>query len=139
MAAAREDLPENVDALKAALLAERARAARVEAELAVATAKASEADAPALRPALGTHGAAARPDGTGVGGTREFGHRGRSCRRERRGPDHECGGLHPQAPGAPALPRPSAARAGGRAGPDHLPVLRQRAAAQDGRGHDRVA
>jgi transposase len=45
MAAAREDLPENVDALKAALLAERARAARVEAELAVAKAKASDDDA----------------------------------------------------------------------------------------------
>jgi transposase len=49
MAAAREDLPEDVDALKAALLAERGkrideatRAARVEAELAVAKAKASD-------------------------------------------------------------------------------------------------
>src|SRR5215218_7032889 len=42
MAAAREDLPEEVDALRAALLAERARAARVEAELAVAQAKASD-------------------------------------------------------------------------------------------------
>src|SRR6202158_1007901 len=45
MAAARQDLPENVDALRAALLAERARAARVEAELAVAKAKASDDDA----------------------------------------------------------------------------------------------
>src|SRR6202171_6393499 len=42
MAVAREDLPENVGALKAALLAERAGAARVEAELAVALAKASD-------------------------------------------------------------------------------------------------
>src|SRR6185503_16028470 len=42
MAAAREDLPEEVDALRAVLLAERARAARVEAELAVARAKASD-------------------------------------------------------------------------------------------------
>ena len=42
MAAAREDLPEDIDALRAALLAERARAARVEAELAVARAKASD-------------------------------------------------------------------------------------------------
>src|SRR6478735_10033885 len=42
MAAAREDLPEEVDALRAALVAERARAARVEAELAVAKAKASD-------------------------------------------------------------------------------------------------
>src|SRR5215207_1849954 len=45
MAAAREDLPENVDALKATLLVERARAARVEAELAVIKAKASDDDA----------------------------------------------------------------------------------------------
>src|ERR1700719_1736026 len=42
MAATREDLPEDVEALRAALLAERARAARVEAELAVAKAKASD-------------------------------------------------------------------------------------------------
>src|SRR6202795_1826279 len=42
MAAAREDLPENVDGLKAALLTERARAARVEAELAIVKAKASD-------------------------------------------------------------------------------------------------
>src|SRR6185437_9212312 len=42
MAAAREDLPEDMDALRAAVMAERARAARVEAELAVARAKASD-------------------------------------------------------------------------------------------------
>src|SRR5437588_8577418 len=42
MMASREDLPEEIDALRAALLAERARAARVEAELAVARAKASD-------------------------------------------------------------------------------------------------
>ena len=42
MAAAREDLPESIDALKAALLAARVRAALVEAELAVAKARASD-------------------------------------------------------------------------------------------------
>jgi transposase len=42
MATTRNDLPEDIDALRAALLAERARAARVEAELAVAKAKASD-------------------------------------------------------------------------------------------------
>ena len=42
MEAAREDLPEDIDALKAALIAERVRAAQVEAELAVAKAKASD-------------------------------------------------------------------------------------------------
>jgi transposase len=41
MATTRQDLPEDIDALRAALLAERARAARVAAELAVAKAKAS--------------------------------------------------------------------------------------------------
>src|SRR6201998_3071224 len=45
MAATREDLPEDIEALWAALLIERARAARVEAELAVARAKASDDDA----------------------------------------------------------------------------------------------
>jgi transposase len=38
----RRDLPDDVDALKAALIAEAARATRVEAELAVAQAKASD-------------------------------------------------------------------------------------------------
>ena len=42
MVATREDLPEDIEALRAALLAERARAARVEAELAVARAMASD-------------------------------------------------------------------------------------------------
>src|SRR5215204_4232274 len=45
MAAAREDLLEEIDVLRAALDSERARAARVEAELAVARAKASEDEA----------------------------------------------------------------------------------------------
>jgi transposase len=42
MATARDDLPEDIDALKAVLFAERARATRVEAELVVAKAKASD-------------------------------------------------------------------------------------------------
>jgi transposase len=42
MVAAADDLPDDIDALKAALLAERDRAARVAAELAVAQAKASD-------------------------------------------------------------------------------------------------
>src|SRR3954449_5541801 len=42
MAAPREDLPEEVEALRVALRAERARAARVEAELAVARARTSD-------------------------------------------------------------------------------------------------
>src|SRR3954470_17638328 len=45
MAVSGEDLPKDMDALRAALIAERARAARVEAELAVARAKASEDEA----------------------------------------------------------------------------------------------
>ena len=42
MATARKDLPEDIDALRAALVAERARTAQVEAELAVAKAKTSD-------------------------------------------------------------------------------------------------
>src|ERR1041384_2695965 len=42
MASTRQDLPEDIDALRAALIAERVRAAQVEAELAVARAKASD-------------------------------------------------------------------------------------------------
>ena len=42
MAAAHDDLPEDVTALKAALLIERARASQVAAELAVAKARASD-------------------------------------------------------------------------------------------------
>jgi transposase len=38
----RRDLPDDIEALKAALIAESARAMRVEAELAVARAKASD-------------------------------------------------------------------------------------------------
>src|SRR3954471_16971242 len=45
MVTTREDLTKDMDALRAALLAERARAARIEAELAVARAKASEDEA----------------------------------------------------------------------------------------------
>jgi transposase len=42
MASTRQDLPEDIDALRAALIAERVRAAQIEAELAVARAKASD-------------------------------------------------------------------------------------------------
>ena len=42
MVTAREDLPEDIDALRIALIAERARAVRIEAELAVARARASD-------------------------------------------------------------------------------------------------
>jgi transposase len=42
MATTRQDAPEDIDALRAALIAERARTAQVEAELAVALAKASD-------------------------------------------------------------------------------------------------
>src|SRR4051812_22052306 len=52
MAAARENLPEEIDALRAALIAERARAAWVEAELAVARAKASDDEALIAPPRL---------------------------------------------------------------------------------------
>jgi len=44
-APARDDLPDDIDELKTALLAERDRVARVAAELAVARAKASDGQA----------------------------------------------------------------------------------------------
>ena len=77
MDAARDALPDDIAALKAALVAERARSLEVAAELAVARAKASEdmaliaaaeaadrqARAPGLRAAIGALGAADRPAG----------------------------------------------------------------------------
>jgi hypothetical protein len=42
MARTRQDAPEDIDALRAALIAERARTVQVEAELAIARAKASD-------------------------------------------------------------------------------------------------
>src|SRR4029078_2882287 len=42
MASTRQDLPEDINALRAALISERVRAAQIEAELAVARAKASD-------------------------------------------------------------------------------------------------
>src|ERR1044072_8891770 len=52
MATANRDLPEDIGALRAALIAERARAERVEAELAVARAKASDDAAVIAHPRL---------------------------------------------------------------------------------------
>ena len=77
---ASEALPDDVAALKAALIAERARRLEVAAELAVARAKASEdmaliaaqklqdrqARAPGLRAAVGALGAADRPTGARI-------------------------------------------------------------------------
>src|SRR3954469_8270216 len=145
MVARPEDLPEEIDALRVALRAERARAARVEAELAVARARASDDQALIAHQRLqiekltrqiygprSEQTVAARPDRAGLRGAREFGYRGRDRSRAGRGQNHQCAGLYPQAPGPPALPRASAARAGGRAGANEMPVLRQPAAAQVG-------
>ena len=88
-----EDLRNDIAALQAVLVVERAkrieeaaRAARVEAELAVAKAKASDDQAVIAHQQLQiakltrqlygqrSHGAAARSDGAGARGAREFGH-----------------------------------------------------------------
>ncbi len=142
MAATREDLPENIDALKAVLLVERARAVRVEAELAVAKAKASDDDALIAHQRLQIEKLTRQLYGQHSERTARlidqmelaFEELESSASEDeiaaaRCGQDHQCGGLHPQAPGAPALPRAPAARAGGRAGTRRLPVLRQRATA----------
>src|SRR5437667_716763 len=129
MDSGREDFANNIEGLKAALVAERgeriieaARAARAEAELAVARAKASdsssdrpsatadrEADTPALWSALGTHVTDSRSDRVAIRGAGEFGHRGRDRRRDGRRQDHDSSGVHSQAPCTQALARASAA------------------------------
>ena len=149
---AADALPDDIDALKAALHRRDGAGVRVEAELAIARAKASD-DAGLIahlklqiaklqRELYGPRSErTARlldqmelPRGAG-----ELRHRGRDRRRAGRRADDECRRLHPQAPVAPALPRASAARAGGRAGAGRLPVLRRGAAAQARRGRHRDA
>src|SRR6478736_4882658 len=124
-----EAFPNDIAALKAALAAARdrhiieaARAAYAEAELAVARAKASDDQAliayqqlriekltRELYGPLGTHVAPSRSDRVAVRGTGEFGDRRRDRGRDGGGHDHDGGGLHPQAPGAQAVPRTSTA------------------------------
>ena len=68
MVARCNDLPEEIDALRAALLTERARAARVEAELAVARAKASDDELPPnwWTPLLSSDGSGKVSNGSGT-------------------------------------------------------------------------
>jgi hypothetical protein len=55
------------------------------------------------------------------------------------GPDHQCRGLHPQAPGAQAVPRAPAARARRRAAAGGLRLLRRHAPVEARRGRHRDA
>jgi hypothetical protein len=87
MNAGRDSLPDDVEALKAALVAERVEAGRIAAELAVARAKASDDQALIAHQQLeiaklkrrtlwfarGAHIAASRSSGVAVRGGGEFG------------------------------------------------------------------
>src|SRR5713226_5731841 len=159
MAAAREDLPEDVAALKAALIAERtkrideaARAARVEAELAVAKAKASDDEALIAHQRLQIEKLTRQLYGQ---------HSERTVRLldqmelafeelESSASEDEIAAERAAAKttNVVAFTRKRPARqpfpehlppAGGRAGTGRLPVLRQPAVAQAGRGHHRDA
>jgi hypothetical protein len=148
MAAAGNDLPDDIDALKTALLAVNDRAEQVTAELAMAKAKASDDQAliapqrlqiaKLTRELYGQHSerSVRLPDQMELAfeELESSATEGRTRRRTRRGEDDQCGDVHPQAAGAAAFPRALAARAGGRARTFELPVLRQRTTAQAGRG-----
>ena len=69
--------------------------------------------------------ATVRPVRAGLRGAREFGHRGRDRVEQAVARTTNVLALTRKRPASPALPRASAARAGGRAGADELPVLRQ--------------
>ena len=143
MKATFEAVPDDIDALRAALIAERARATGVEAELAVAKAKASDDQAVIAHQQLQIAKLTRALYGQRSERTVRlldqielaFEELESSATEDEIAAERAvaktttCGGIHPQAPGTPALPRASAARAGGRAGTDRLPVLRRRAAA----------
>src|SRR5438552_2937993 len=130
MDSGREDFANNIEVLKAALVGERgeriieaARAARAEAELAVARAKASDDQALIAHQQLRIEKLTRQLYGPrsertsrildqiefAIRGAGEFGHRGRDRRRDGRRQDHDSSGVHSQAPCTQALARASAA------------------------------
>ena len=146
-------LPDDIEALKAALLAERraggcgadrsrrraGRAIRRPGADRPSEAADREAQARDLRPALGAQRAAARSDGIATGGAGGVGDRGRTRGREGRGQDHESS-PRSAASGRRASRSPSTCRASGwSCRPDGLRLLRRRAAVQAGRGCHRDA
>ena len=147
---ASESLPDDVAALKAALVAERARGLEVAAELAVARAKASEDMA--LIAAQKLQIAKLQRQIYGQRSERsarlidqlalEFEELSATATRRRTGggaggcQDDDGARLHPPARRARHVPRPSAARAGGDRSADRLRVLRRQSPAQARRGRD---
>src|SRR5215218_1788653 len=119
MAVPREDLPEEIYALRAALLAERARAARVEAELAMAPAKASDDAAVIAHQRLQIakltrqlYGPRSERSGRLLDQMelafeeRESSGSEDESAATRAGEGHQCRRLHPQVPGAATLSGP---------------------------------
>ena len=150
-----EPLPDDIEALKAALVIERGKRIAAETDAAFAKARAIRrpgVDRPSeaadretqprpLWPALGAHRAAIGSARIDAGGTGELGDRGRTCRRNGRGQNrnHEGGVVHAQAAVTQAVPGSSASRAGDHAGTCGLRLLWRRAAVQARRGHHRDA
>jgi transposase len=146
MNAGLEALPDDIEALKAALIVARAE---------VAAARAQQSDDQALIAHLKLQIEKLNRDRYGPRSERtarlldqleltleeleSLGHGGRTRRRNGRGQDHEGGVVHPQAAVTPTVPRASAPRTGDRAGTDGVRLLRRRAAVQARRGHHRDA
>ena len=153
MDSGREAFPNDIEALKAALIAEAARAAHAEAELAVARAKASDDQALIAHQQLRIEKLTRQLYGPRSERTSRLLDQAELQFEELESSATEdeiaaemavaktttVAAFTPQASRAQALPRASAARAGDRAGTDCLPLLRRRAAAQVGRGCHRDA
>jgi hypothetical protein len=92
----------------------------------------------AIRPQLGTPRAPDRSDGVAARGTRGRGHRGRD-HGDQAGEDHDRRGIRTSPFGSQALPRVSAAGAGGDRSSHGLHMLRLGPHREDGRGHHRDA
>src|SRR5215471_13180808 len=118
MDSARGALPDDIEALRAALIAEKVRAAQAEAELAVARAKASDDQALIAHQQLQIKKLTRELYGPrsertsrlldqigAVRGTGELSHRGRDRGREGSREDHERDGIHAQAPRTQAVSR----------------------------------
>src|ERR1700674_2140183 len=137
-------LPDDIEALKAALVVEAARAAHVGAELAVARAKAANDQALIAHQQLRIEKLTRQLYGPRSERRSRIldqielqfeelessAHRGRDRRRDGGGQDHDGGSVYPQAPRPQAVPGTPTARAGDRTGTDNVPLLRWGPAAQ---------
>src|SRR2546423_2857102 len=145
MNAGLEALPDDVDALKAALIVARAEAA---------AARAQQSDDQALIAhlklqieklnrelwsSLGAHRATAGSARADAGGAGKLGDRGRTHCRDRCSQNHEGGVVHPQAAVTSTVPGAFAPRTADGAGTDSMRLLWWFAAVEARRGHHRDA